>query len=205
MTEEKFLALIAAGRESESLEAKPGGIRTDALLGARVVRAALGMANHEGGGFIVVGIEEDQAGRFQLTGIPDANLASWNHDDVSSMINGAAEPHVSIETHAVISEGLTFVVISVGEFVDVPVVCRKQGPVLPGGRRTHDKDVCYARSRRKPETIDAASDATTWRTLMDLAGTKTARKILSVVGSGVRPQPIPGDAERFADQLGDFR
>jgi len=57
MTEEQFRTLIAAGRESESLEAKPGSLRTDSILGGRVVRAALGMANHEGGGFIVIGIE----------------------------------------------------------------------------------------------------------------------------------------------------
>ena len=57
-------ALIAAGRESESLEAKPGGLRTDQMLGARVVRGALGMANHEGGGFIVIGIEELANGTF---------------------------------------------------------------------------------------------------------------------------------------------
>lgn len=50
MTDEQFKALVAPNRESESLEAKPGGNRADAVLAARVIRAALGMANHEGGG-----------------------------------------------------------------------------------------------------------------------------------------------------------
>lgn len=97
MTDEQFKALVAPNRESESLEAKAGGNRTDAILAARVIRAALGMANHEGGGWIVVGIEERADGTFDLSGVRIANVASWNHDDVSAMINGVADPHVAIE------------------------------------------------------------------------------------------------------------
>jgi hypothetical protein len=87
MTDEQFKALIAANRESESLEAKPGGPRTDRILAAKVIRAALGMANHDGGGWVVVGIEERGDGTFELSGVPAANVATWNHDDVSAMIN----------------------------------------------------------------------------------------------------------------------
>lgn len=205
MTEERFRALIAAGRESSSLEAKPGGLRTDPYVGARVVRAALGMTNHAGGGFIVIGIEERPDGTFDLVGIPTENLATWNHDDVSAMINGVADPHIAIETDVVISEGRTFVVITVGEFVDVPVVCRANGPTPPAGRQIFRKDACYARSRRKPETIEAITDSTTWRTLMELAATKGARRILNVIGFGNRPAEGRNDAERFAAQREDLR
>lgn len=202
MTEEQFRALIAAGRESESLEAKPGGLRTDVYLGARVVRAALGMANHERGGFVVIGVEERADGTFDLVGVPATNLPTWNHDDVSAMINGVAEPHIAIETDAVTSEGRTFVVIRVGEFIDVPVVCRANGPTAPGEpRQIYRKDACYARSRRKPETIEATTDSTTWRTLMELAGNKTARRILDVIGVASRPVAVPNDADQFAAQL----
>jgi hypothetical protein len=203
VTEEHFRALIAAGRESESLEAKPGGLRTDSILGARVVRAALGMANHEGGGFIVIGIKERADGTFDLVGVPSANLATWNHDDVSAMINGIADPHVAIETDTVTSDGRTFVVITVGEFVDVPVVCRANGPTPPGERQVYRKDACYARSRRKPETIEAITDPTTWRTLIELAANKGARRILQVIGVGAPAAAVPNDAARFAAQLGD--
>lgn len=205
MTEEQFRALIAAGRESESLEAKPGGLRTDRFLGARVVRSALGMANHEGGGFIVIGVEERADGTFDLVGVPAVNLATWNHDDVSAMINGVADPHISIETDIVASDGRTFVVITIREFVDVPVVCRVNGPALPGERQIHRKDACYARSRRKPETIEAITDPTTWRTLMDLAANKNARRILNVIGIRAQPADGPNDANRFAAQLEDVQ
>ena len=206
MTEEQFRALIAAGRESESLEAKPGGTRDDQYLAARVVRAALGMTNHEGGGFVVIGVEERADGTFDLVGIPAANLATWNHDDVSAMINGVADPHIAIETDAVTSDGRTFVVITVAEFVDVPVVCRANGPTVPGEpRQIYKKDACYARSRRKPETIEAITDPTTWRTLMELAANKGARRILKVIGTGAAQAPAPDDANRFAAQLGEFQ
>lgn len=205
MTEDQFRALIAAGRESESLEAKPGGSRTDQFLGARVVRAALGMANHEGGGFIAVGITERADGTFELTGISSANLEGWNHDDVSAMINGVAEPHIPIDTDVVRFEGNTFVVITVHEFVDVPVVCRSNGPTLSGERQVYRKDACYARSRRKPETIEAITDATTWRTLMDLVGSKAARRIINVIDLGPRPKPEPDDEAQFTAQLEDLQ
>jgi predicted HTH transcriptional regulator len=205
VTEEQFLALISVGRETESLEAKPGGARSDQFLAARVVRAALGMANHEGGGWIVIGIEEEPDGTFDLVGVPEANLAGWNHDDVSAMINGCAQPHIAVETSHVQTDGRGFVVVRLQEFIDVPVICKAQGPTPPGDRQIYRKDVCYARSRRKPETIEAMSDATTWRTLIDLAGNKAATRALKLVGvQAPAAAAQERDAERFAAQLGDL-
>jgi len=120
------------------------------------------------------------------------------------MVNGVADPHIAVETDAITSEGRTFVVITVAEFIDVPVVCRSHGPTAPGdSRQIYRKDACYARSRRKPETIEAITDSTTWRTLMELAGNKTARRILEVIGVGPRSVAGPNDADQFAAQLED--
>lgn len=206
MTSEELRSLLAIGRESESLEVKAGGSRTaDPILAARVVRAALGMANHEGGGWIIVGIEENADGTFNLVGTPAANVATWNHDDVSAMINGVADPHVAIDTDIVEMDGRTYIAIRVHEFVDVPVVCRGQGPTPQGQRQVYRPDTCYARSRRKPETIEAISDPTTWRTLMELAARKAAAQILRVVGTGIPQHPQPNDEQLFARQLEDLQ
>lgn len=204
ISEEDFLALAAPGRESAGLEAKPGGSRSDPVLGALVTRAALGLANHEGGGWILVGIEESASG-FNLVGVPDINLPSWNHDDVASMINGVADPHIAIETDTAISDGKTFVVIRIAEFIDVPVVCRAHGPSQPSGKQIYRKDVCYGRSRRKPETIDVLTDPTTWRTLIERSADKLAGRLVRVMQShGLQMTASVSDAERFAAEREDL-
>jgi hypothetical protein len=211
MTADAFRALVAPNRESESLEVKAGGPRSDQFLAARVIRAALGLANHEGGGWIVIGIEEDVDGSFRFTGIPEAHLPTWNHDDVSAAINGSADPHVTIEVEQVQQDGNTFVVIRVQEFVDIPVRCTRTGPTPQGGRSPIlRKDTCYARSRRKPETVEALSDSTTWRTLVELAGRKEATRTLknlnvTVSIQGAPIEPSPTSDEQFERQLGDLR
>lgn len=121
------------------------------------------------------------------------------------MINGVADPHVAIDTDIVDSEGRAFIVIRVHEFVDVPIVSRGQGPTPRGERQVFKKDTCYARSRRKPETIEALSDPTTWRTLIELAASKGAARILKVIGVGAPQQSIPDDEEQFNAQLEDLR
>lgn len=207
MDEQQFKALIATGRETESLEVKAGGPRTDPFLGSKVIRAALGMTNHEGGGWIVVGIEEKADGSFDPTGVALANLATWNHDDVSAMINGCAEPHIALDTFLLKSDGKDFVVVRVHEFVDIPVVCRSNGPTPTGSKaQIYRAGVCYARSRRKPETIDALSDPTTWRTLIELANTKATRRTLSILGSSSsHGRPGKSDREQFEAQLEDLK
>jgi len=164
------------------------------------------MANHQDGGWIVIGIEELADGRFDLTGVPAANLPTWNHDDVSAMINGVADPHVAVDTDVVVHDDLTFVVIHIHEFVDIPVVARKDGVTPPNERsQVYKKNTCYARSRRKPETIDAISDPTTWRTLIELAATKLAARVYRVVGASTSTMFKPDDSEMFAAQLKDLK
>jgi predicted HTH transcriptional regulator len=166
----------------------------------------MGMANHEQGGWIVVGIEEDSDGTFTLVGIPPDNVPSWNHDDVSAMVNGVADPPISLETETVIVDDKTFVVIRVHQFLDIPVVARSNGPTPKGEKaQVYRKDTCYARSRKKPETIDAMSDPSTWRTLIELASLKEARRILNVIGVVATREAVPDDAAKFEAQLEDLR
>ena len=58
MTDEEFAQLLALSHEISGVEFKGPGARSDRRLFARVVRAALGMANRRDGGTVVIGVED---------------------------------------------------------------------------------------------------------------------------------------------------
>ena len=84
-----LLGLAAGDAVGTAVEFKPGAPRTSSEVFARVVRAALALANSKDGGWIILGIEERDK-KPQLIGLQAADLASWNYDDVSAALNGFA-------------------------------------------------------------------------------------------------------------------
>lgn len=168
MTEEEFAEIIARGREQSSVEFKSAGFRTDKHLFAKVTRATLGMANRRDGGLVIVGIEEGDVG-LELKGLTHHELATWRHDDIADGFASYADPSIEFDTEQIIYQSKTFIVITVDEFSEVPVLCK----------RGYNKDrelilrngACYIRPRRKPETIEVSTYAD-MRDLIDLATDK---------------------------------
>ncbi len=55
MTEQDFEGLLALGYETNGVEFKGRGNRTDSAFLAGVIRAILGMANRRDGGLVIIG------------------------------------------------------------------------------------------------------------------------------------------------------
>jgi len=99
--------------------------------------------------------------------------------------------------------GKAFVVISVSEFGDVPVVCKKQLQV--GGVVLLSEGACFVRPRRKPETVQV-STYVDMRDLIDLATEKGVRRFMQVqraVG-GLQAAEGPSDDDRFRNQASEL-
>ncbi|MGQ0825122.1 MAG: AlbA family DNA-binding domain-containing protein [Actinomycetota bacterium] len=198
MTPERFAELRALAREQRAFEVKRSGSMTDSAFLARVIRAALAMANRQDGGVIVLGVEDGNP--LQWTGMTEEDLATWsNPDSFADKLAVYSDPPIAFELGVQKdTDANGFVVIEVEEFVDVPVICKKDYPeVLQAGH-------CYVRSRRKPESVPVPGQAE-MRELLDLASEKALSRVLGTVErAGGRIVGAPTPDALFDEQAGDF-
>lgn len=179
---------LQSGRsERPDLEYKQGaGWKS---LRDKIAQAALAMANLEGGGYIIIGMEEDDHGRYNLAGVDKDDVNTYKKDDISEFINKYADPYVEINME-VFEERI--VVIQVSEFEEVPVICKKDSDHLQQGR-------IYVRSRRKTESTPqpTVSDV---REILDRAVDKGIRKQRKRLSSYVPHN----DVDPFEEERGAF-
>ncbi len=170
----------------------------------------LGMANRRNGGHVIIGINDET---FEAVGLQDDQLRTWNeYDELSEAVNSYATPSISFEVEVLDIEGKKLVVLSVDEFTDIPILCRKeyQVPTSQKGERpppTLRRGACYVRSRHKPETAEIRSEEE-MRELLDLAIGKGVDKFASRARkAGLLPaawQPESKDEDPFTQQIEDM-
>ena len=202
MTEEEIDELIARGHELTGVEFKGAGPRTDKLLQAKVIRAAMGMSNRRDGGLVIIGVD-DHGKSLIANGLSSKDLRTWQYDHVSTSFASHADPSINFELEVVDYRGEMLVVLHVQEFSEVPVLCKK--PMSVAGKVELREGACYVRSLRKPETAEFSTQEDT-RSLLDMALLKALRKWVSqaqsagLIGNPAPPEPSDGDL--FDSQLG---
>ncbi len=202
MRDDQFVELLALGHEQQGVEFKGPGPRTDKYLQGKVLRAILGMANRRDGGHIIIGVEE-KGKSLTPKGLTEDDAKTWNHDDLAATLANYADPAVTFTVALHRHEGRPYILITVSEFDDIPILCKKDYP-----DPTNLKELllrcgaCYVRSRHKPETSEIPTHAE-MRDLLDSAAQKRLRWFLTQAsGAGLPlpgPQP-PDDEARFAAQ-----
>lgn len=210
MTDDDLAQLIQLGHETRSVEFKEPGARTDRVLLAKVVRAMLAMANLRGGGVVIVGVHEADNKTLVPLGVDAESEATWlDYDAVCGAVSGFAEPSVAFDVEPRVYEGKRFVVISVEEFAEVPVICKKPNPAgLEQGasREILKAGAVYVRSRRKPESVPVPTHED-MRELIDLATEKAVWRF-EVLRKKVEAQDTrqsPGTAKDAYDrEAGDL-
>ena len=204
MNDEEFTAILAMGYEAPGTEFKGSGCISDKQLFAQVTKAILGMANRRDGGRIIIGVEDD-GGVLIPIGLSKANLDTWKYDDVSAKLAEYADPSVNYDLRTERHNDKDYVILYVGEFADIPIICKKDYPEVLR------KGACYVRPRRKPETTEIPTQED-MRDLLDLAAEKRLRKNLERVsraGGVIIPFQTAGRSvspqELFDKQLGDLK
>ena len=94
------------------------------------------------------------------------------------------------------------IVISVDEFRDVPILCKKDyydQNEKGGGKQVLTAGACYVRSTHKPETTNFPSQ-TELRDLLNLALEKGARRFLKIESSAGLYPPTANIEFRKSDQ-----
>jgi predicted HTH transcriptional regulator len=177
--------------ESENVEFKESADAT--TLQHKLIRTAMAMANLRDGGVIIIGASE-RGESWNLTGILDEHLGSYDADELTDAINRFASPPIAVNLILVpYREGPRFLALQVREFGETPIVCRRDGP--PGAQLK--QGVLYVRPAGRPRTSEVRT-AEEMHDLLDLAAEKRARRILETARRIGLETPTP--ARSFDDE-----
>ncbi len=155
-----------------------------------------GRSNLRDGGIIVIGASE-RGQAWDLTGISQEHLATYNVDSVTDVVNKYASPYIELDIVLVrYQNGNDFLAIQIREFDDTPIVCKKDGPT---GERLFKGGV-YVRPPGLARTT-RIMNALQMHDLLELAAEKRARRLLEV-SRRVGLVPALTAKERFDEELG---
>lgn len=166
---DRIIAAIESCLESSGIEFKES-MPWDQSLGS-IVRTSLAMANHNGGGLIVVGVAE-RDGHWSRRGIKKEHLETYEPDVVVDTINSYASPFVSCELLRTEHADKTYLSFIIREFEDTPVIAKKR---LPTGKT--EAGTILLRPAGKPQTT-AVRHAQDLHYLLNLSAEKRARQLL---------------------------
>ncbi len=158
----------------------------------------MAMSNLRDGGIVIIGASEENDD-WELKGITDEDLATYDPDEMIDFVNKYASPVVNFDVVRHEVGKVQFLIISIHEFESEPVVCK----------RAYDKDLrrgtIYIRPLGKPETR-AIQNAEELRELLDIAVEKKMRRFAGQIERifGSMPSIQPKDQEKFNQELGEL-
>lgn len=198
MNVSEFQELIQLGKEGRSLEFKGSTPWSVAEFKAKITKSILAFSNVRDGGRIILGAHEGDNDTFEFVGMEDADLQTWNYDEVKSFVSEYADPFVEFSLERVVLQEKTFIVITVSEFFELPVICKRDGSARLR------RGAIYTRTYRMPESAEVPTQ-TELREIIDLAMEKRLRVFLRTASHvGLASASGQADAERFDQQLRDF-
>jgi hypothetical protein len=161
----------------------------------RIITTALGMGNLRDGGIIVIGASE-RGQTWDLTGITNEHLATYDPDVIIDVVNKYSSPNIEMDIVLTkYKNDREFLSIQVNEFRDTPIVCKKNGPdgqgIIEGAVYVRPPGV--ARTTR-------VMDSSQLHDLLELAAEKRARRILEV-SRRIGLVPTSNSEERFDREL----
>lgn len=137
------------------------------------------MGNQRDGGLLVIGVSERQ-GTWDLTGIESAHLATYEVDTVKDVVNSYVSPHVEFDLLLVNHNAKNFLAIGIHEFINSPLVCKKNGNEKLEEGNIYVRPPGMARTTKIVNAIQMTD-------LLQLAAQKGARRILQdAAGVGMK-------------------
>ena len=154
--------------ESRAVELKPSIPWNDVDQQEQVqdiVKSIVGMSNIRDGGKIVLGVRQNSDKTFEVTGMTDEDLQTYDQEKIYQDARNFGKPEPRFEIRSMKYNGKFFIVFLVQEFLYSSIICRKSGKNL--GKEPLVKGALYIRTH-KPET-KRVDDETEMREIIDLA------------------------------------
>jgi predicted HTH transcriptional regulator len=150
----------------------------------------MGMANLRDGGLILIGLTE-QGMTWELTGVDDDHLNSFDFDKIIDQLGKFSSPQVTVDIVVHQQDALRYLAFDVHQFSDSPVVCRRNTPdSVRGNDRLTQGEVYVRPTSGRPRTVKV-TDAALMHDLLELAAESRARRMLEV---GKRIGLVPAES-----------
>jgi len=188
-TPDELIRFVEAAGESSNIDAK-GPMEWDGgEASAGLTKDILSFANSRDGGVIVIGKDEVSPGSFTLTGLTSDQADSFETTKVATWVNNKVAPSVNLVCYRVQHDGNEFIVLTVAEFDDVPVICTKQYELTgKPAKVVLRKGTIYVRTANAESApLSSIEDL---RTLIGIATTKKADQMLSMFQAMMKGHPI---------------
>lgn len=135
----------------------------------KLAKDILAMSNLADGGYIVVGLEEDD-NTFIRKGVTEADCKTYILDEMRDKLSGYADPMVEFDVHFPKGlDGLTYVVIRIYSFKETPTICKKDSSDLKAGT------IYYRNTNRRVESA-AVSNVNDLRDIIELAAVRLIKR-----------------------------
>lgn len=201
--QKKLDSLLEVAYELRNREFKPPFSWADPPQGVlwlreKIARTILGMTNTPFGGDLIVGVEEGDKKGLSLTGVSDAQLESFqDFDGIKGFIDGFSSLATNFDIYWGEHKGQKYVVFTIQEFDEMPIVCRKNGQLA--GVLT--KDDIYARSKKAPYSTIKATDLEI-REIVRMAADKEKSQL---TGRGWKKADLLNPSQYYKKQVEDLK
>lgn len=180
ITDEDIKLLIYLRTETKNLDYKG---RMNWLSASKeskigVIKDILAMANTFGGGKILFGIEDSM---FEFVGISDEEFQSFDPTKINDLLHQYSDPKFSCKVYKREVDNKKIVIIDVPEFVEIPIICRKDFHSPNTNQHVIKQGQIYIRTSKG--TSESISSADEMRDLLERATkTKSDELILKIEG-----------------------
>lgn len=201
ISENGFRELLAQKAETKNLDFKESLNWDEASNEAKceLVKDILAFLNTQDGGSIVFGVRDSA---FEPIGLSEADFASFDITKVNDFLHRYTDPPGYCEVQKMIVDGLRFVVITVSEFKDVPIICKKAANSSVEPYRTILKAAgLYIRTEKATTEIVGSAEA--MRDLINRALLKRGDQLLNTINALLRGNPPSQQSEipRYAKEI----
>lgn len=204
LSDEQINEIFSLENETVRVEWKSAEPLDSKSYVSKLACAVMAMANNESGGFVVIGIRESEGHdrrrlsfEERLEGVNPEQLPEWNYDNLASKLGEYMQPMARFECHPVERYGKTFVILSVEEFEDQPIICTRDGTDVQRG-------ALYVRGRA-PIQSRPVQRYEEMRDLLDRAVVKGIRRFIAQIQqAGLALRGAASDLERFREEAERF-
>lgn len=198
---ERVDAALGRAVETASVDFKESA--TWSTLRWKIVKTVLGMGNLRDGGLVIIGVSERRT-TWHLDGVSDAHRKTFDADTMSATFDRYVSPApvVEVVVHPA-ADGKRYLVLDVGEYEEIPFVCKRSGPPRSGLERGG----FYHRPLGGVPRTERVGSAEDMRPILMVAAEKAARRIveqserIGALGGVVR---LPTDDDRYDLELGEL-
>lgn len=187
LTESDLEELLSQRTETKNLDCKVSFSwdTADSDAKCELVKDILAFLNTQDGGFIVVGVRDDT---LEPVGMSDADFASFDTTKLNDFLQRYTDPRASCEVQKFTSNGRKFVVISVLEFKDSPVICKKAANSSSNPSKTILKlGGIYIRTEKATSVLVPTAEE--MRDLINRAMLKRSDQLLSTIRTLLKGSP----------------